>query len=271
MDRRAGRPRPVPARLGDPAARTVTATYGADFFSAIERSSQAAAQRVLPLVFELVAPSSVVDVGCGAGVWLAEAGRLGVGDYLGVDGHTPAGSLRIDADRFLRHDLATPLRLERRFDLVICLEVAEHVEAQAADVLVDSLARLGPAVLFSAAVPQQSGEHHVNEQWPDYWAGRFAARGLVPVDAVRPRIWRDDSVPWWYRQNALLFCEPELVQRPPALRAAAEATRGEQLAVVHPELYSWMAVQRDRLAAEAGRAASLRELVRLLPGAARRA
>src|SRR3954452_8018000 len=105
MDRGAGLLRPVPARLRYPAARTVAAPYGADFFSAIEPSSQAAARRVLPLVFELVAPSSVVDVGCGAGVWLAEAGRLGVGDYLGVDGHTPAGSLRIDADRFLRHDV----------------------------------------------------------------------------------------------------------------------------------------------------------------------
>src|SRR6266576_1458219 len=107
MDRRAGRPRSVRARLGDPAARTVTATYGADFFSAIERSSQAAAQRVLPLVLELVEPGSVVDVGCGAGVWLAEAARLGVGDHLGVDGYAPPESLRIDADRFLRHDLAT--------------------------------------------------------------------------------------------------------------------------------------------------------------------
>src|SRR4051812_7096911 len=184
MDRRAGRPRPVPARLGDPAARTVTATYGADFFSAIEPSSQAAAQRVLPLVFELVAPSSVVDVGCGAGVWLAEAGRLGVGDYLGVDGHTPAGSLRIDAGRFLRHDLATPLRLERRFDLVMCLEVAEHVEPQAADVLVDSLARLGPAVRVSAAVPQQSCQHHVYEPQPRYRAGRFSARRPGALDPV---------------------------------------------------------------------------------------
>lgn len=220
--------------------------YAPSFFSEIADSAQAGARRILPLAFELLEPTSVVDVGCGAGHWLAEAARLGIGDYLGIDGYAPAESLQIDARRFVTHDLSRPLTVGRRFDLVLCLEVAEHLDASAADVLVASLAGLGPAVLFSAAVPHQSGHHHLNEQWPDYWAERFAAQGLHPVDAIRPRIWADADVPWWYRQNVLLFCEPQLVERSAALREARERTALGQLPVVHPQLYLWMVNQRDR-------------------------
>ncbi|HEX8075983.1 MAG TPA: class I SAM-dependent methyltransferase, partial [Thermoleophilaceae bacterium] len=127
--------------------------YGPDFFSRIEPSARDSAARVLPPLLEALAPSSIVDVGCGSGAWLAEAERLGVDDYLGIDGHTPTESLRIPPERFLLHDLTEPLRLERRFDLVMCLEVAEHLPPEAADVIVESLSRLGPALLFSAALP----------------------------------------------------------------------------------------------------------------------
>lgn len=247
---------------------TTAAPYGPEFFAEQLPSSEQSARRVLPLVLELLEPRSAVDVGCGTGVWLSEAARLGVDDYLGVDGYTPAASLRIPRERFEQHDLTTPLRLERRFDLVICLEVAEHLDPAAADVLVESLAGLGPAVLFSAAVPNQSGEHHVNERWQDHWAERFAERGYVAVDAVRPRVWRDDAVAWWYRQNVLLYCEPGLAAERPALAAARERTREEQLAVVHPVLFGWMTRQRDLLAEELARSPSLREVLEMLPRAA---
>jgi SAM-dependent methyltransferase len=246
-------------------------SYGAAFFEHVDATADGSARRVLPLVVDLLEPRSVVDVGCGLGTWLAEVARLGVDDYLGIDGYAPAESLQIPEERFQRHDLARPLRLDRRFDLVISLEVAEHLAPEAADGFVESLARLGPAILFSAAVPQQSGTDHLNEQWPDYWAERFEARGLVPVDVVRPRIWRDEEVSWWYRQNALLFCTSELLDDRPALRVAREATRDDQLAVVHPILYTWMCVQRDRIAAEAARPPSMREVADMVPGAAARA
>jgi SAM-dependent methyltransferase len=243
-------------------------SYGADFFAHLDATAEGSAARVLPVVMELVAPRSVVDVGCGLGTWLAEAARLGADDYLGIDGYAPAESLRIPAERFVRHDLSTPLVLDRRFDLVISLEVAEHLPPTAADTFVESLAGLGRAVLFSAAVPEQSGTDHLNEQWPDYWVERFAAQGLVPVDAVRPRIWQDEGVSWWYRQNILLFCTRDLLDRTPALSAAASATRPGQLSVVHPIMYGWMAHQRDELAAELARAPSLREVLDKLPAAA---
>lgn len=238
--------------------------YGPSFFAGVDATARDAAEAVLPLVLDLLAPRSLVDVGCGPGTWLAEAERLGVQDYLGIDGYTPAEALRIAPERFRVHDLTTPLRLDRRFDLAICLEVAEHLEAAAADVLVESLVALAPAVLFSAAVPQQGGDHHVNEQWPDYWVERFAAHGLVAIDAIRPVVWDREEVPWWYRQNILLFCAPDQVERSPKLRAWRDSTRSRQLAVVHPVLHSWLVHQRDVLAEEVARQPSLREVLAML-------
>ena len=250
-----------PGRLNDAGPESV---YGPDFFARVDASAQASAEQILPLVLGPLAPHSVADVGCGSGIWLAEAARLGVEDYLGIDGHTPAESLRIPAERFLLHDLTAPLRLERRFDLVLCLEVAEHLPPDAADVLIESLVRLGPTVLFSAAVPNQGGDRHLNEQWPDYWAERFERHGRVAVDALRPLIWTNASVAWWYRQNALVFCEPGAVERVRAVSENAAGEDGRRLALVHPILHLWMSHQRDLLAEEVARERSLREVVEML-------
>jgi hypothetical protein len=61
----------------------------------------------------------------------------------------------------------------RTFDLAICLEVAEHLPPEAAEGFIDSLTRLAPVVLFSAAITFQVGNQHLNGQWPDYWATLF--------------------------------------------------------------------------------------------------
>jgi SAM-dependent methyltransferase len=246
---------------------TAEPRYGVEFFARVDASAESSARGILPLVFDLVRPRSVVDVGCGSGVWLAEAARLGVEDYLGIDGYTPPASLHIPAERFLLQDLTAPVTLDRQFDLVLCLEVAEHLPPAAADVLVDTLASFGSAVLFSAAAPNQGGDHHMNEQWPDYWAERFARRGLEPVDAVRPAIWDDDEIAWWYRQNTLLFCTPPVIAQSDALREALLATRRHQLSVVHPVLHLWMTHQRDVLARELKRERGVRELAGMLRAA----
>lgn len=60
-------------------------------------------------------------------------------------------------------DVGAPIELHRRFDLVLCLEVAEHLPASAADTLVRSLTGLGNVIAFSAAIPFQGGANHVNE------------------------------------------------------------------------------------------------------------
>jgi hypothetical protein len=175
-----------------------------------EHLGNASALAVVPLVLDLlgghVAVRSVVDVGCGLAAWLKVFEDQGIEDIVGLDGdHVDRGLLAIDAERFVPCDLRSPPSLHRRFDLAVSLEVAEHLPAEAADVFVNLLASLADVVLFSAAVPRQGGLDHLNEQWPAYWAAKFQARGFRCHDTLRQRIWEDERVRWWYRQNLLLF------------------------------------------------------------------
>lgn len=224
----------------------MTTPYSDGFFTAIADGCERSAAVIVPLLVDLLGPKSVVDVGCGWGAWLRAFRATGVTDLFGVDGpHVDTSRTGLAPTQFVSHDLARPFTFPRRFDLAICLEVAEHLPATAADTLVDALATAAPVVAFSAAIPGQGGTHHVNEQWPEYWAKLFAARGLVPVDAIRPLVWARQEVEWWYTQNLILFARPEVVVSNPRLARTFADTRPDQLAVVHPRCFSRYARRRD--------------------------
>jgi SAM-dependent methyltransferase len=209
--------------------------YPASFFDELATSSRASAREVVPLILDLLSVRSVVDVGCGTGIWLAAFREHGVGDVIGVDTQdVPLEVLEVPQDRFRQADLAGPLRLPRTFDLAISLEVAEHLPPEAAEGFVESLVRLAPLVVFSAAVPHQGGFRHLNEQWPDYWAEKFARRGYSPHDVIRHHIWTNPEVAWWYSQNILLYARPSSL--PEHLRT--EGRPAGMLNVVHPENYA---------------------------------
>jgi hypothetical protein len=117
------------------------------------------------------------------------------------------------------------------------LEVAEHLPAECAGALVDSLCRLAPVVAFSAAIPFQGGVHHVNERWPEYWAALFEARGFVVIDCLRRDLWQDERVEWWYAQNLLLYARSEHVLSHRALAREHAFTNRNALALVHPRRF----------------------------------
>jgi len=206
-----------------------------EFFTQIREGSRCSAEAIVPLALELVHPQSVVDVGCGIGTWLAVFKEHGVEDILGIDGdYVDSAMLEIPAERFLAADLSKGFGVNRRFDLAVCLEVAEQLPPECAKTLVDSVTNLAPIVLFSAAIPFQGGTHHVNEQWPDYWAKRFQERNYVVIDCLRKRIWSNPNLDWWYAQNILLFARRDHLERSAALKREWELTDVSQLAVVHP-------------------------------------
>lgn len=202
-----------------------------------EAKNKQSAVRILGSLFEYVRPQSALDVGCGLGTWLRVASDLGVPEVLGIEGSwLEPRLLEIDPSRIKILDLERGFDLGRRFDLAICLEVAEHLSPTAADPLVASLTSHADIVLFSAAIPFQGGHHHVNEQFPDYWAERFARRGFRVIDCLRPRIWDDKEIFWWLRQNVLVFAHERAVAANDKLQRECEVNR--RLRVVHPDCYS---------------------------------
>lgn len=215
--------------------------YTPEYYREIADGAARSAAVVVPLVQALVNAGSVVDVGCGTGVWLAEFARHGAERILGVDGeHVPREGLAIPAARFHGADLESAWNIpigESRFDLAVCLEVAEHVRPERSDRLIERLTALAPVVLFSAATPCQGGEGHVNERWPTFWQELFAARGFEVIDAIRKRVWSDRRVEPWYQQNLLMYATREAIAARAALRAEHERTFPGFLSVVHPRLY----------------------------------
>ncbi|HEY1541568.1 MAG TPA: methyltransferase domain-containing protein [Xanthobacteraceae bacterium] len=193
-----------------PAKEPGQTPYSAGFFAVQQAGSVDSAEVIIPLVLSLFTVRSVVDVGCGVGGWLRAFERNGISDYLGIDGdYVPTNMLKIPTGKFSARDLTRLVDIGRPFDLACSLEVAEHLPPSCADSFVTALTESAPVVLFSAAIPRQGGTAHVNEQWASYWAAKFERRGYVAVDCIRPRIYGNRQVDWWYRQNAIVFCRPE--------------------------------------------------------------
>lgn len=180
--------------------------YNTDFYDYIDDGSRASARTFAPLLLAEMKIDSLLDVGAGHGAWASEWMAAGVNDVLAVDGdYVKADQLVIPAANFRAADLSQPLDLARKFDLVQSLEVAEHLPHAKAATFVETLTRHGDVVLFSAAVPHQGGEHHVNEQPPEYWRQLFGARGYAAFDFLRPRLADQKQVKGWYRFNSYLY------------------------------------------------------------------
>lgn len=129
-------------------------------------------QIIVPVIMDLIKPQSVIDVGCGLGTFLRVFAHYGVTDLLGLDGSWVNKTLlekNLEIGKFQEVDLEIGFKVARRFDLAICLEVVEHLGENSAENFIESLTTASDCILFSAGIPGQFGQNHVNEQWPDYW------------------------------------------------------------------------------------------------------
>lgn len=207
--------------------------------TAAKRAGEAtSAAAVLPLLLALVpGTSTLLQVGFGSGEWLAEAQRLGVPEVHGIDGPwATLDGLRIDRDYVTFMDTRQSFRCGT-YDLVLCLEYAEHLPESRAASFVADLASMAPVVAFSAAIPAQGGHGHVNEQWPTYWESYFAAVGYRMVDALRESLWNVPGVPAYIAQNLLLAIDDRRIGDYPQLARLAADRSGGVRSLVHPRIY----------------------------------
>jgi len=213
--------------------------YDPSFYATYVDESQSSAATAVAQIMPLLHPASVVDVGCGIGTWLAEFHKQGLDDVRGYDGPY------VESDQFLLPwSHFTSLNLEkpeppddRRFDLAISMEVAEHLSEASAERFVDFLCRCSDVIVFSAAVPHQGGTRHINEQWQSWWAEKFIARGYAASDILRRKLWGDPGCAYYYQQNIVLYARKEspLMQELPKANWITDASLARKLDVIHPE------------------------------------
>ena len=212
--------------------------YSEDYYAERHQRTLHAASEVLSRVLDVLPEvHSAVDFGCGVGTWLSVLSEnRSVSRVHGLDGDwVNTDLLEIARESFQNVNFEEPIRLEENYDLAISLEVAEHLSEDCSTDFVCSLASASDFILFSAAIPFQSGRGHVNEQWPEYWVAKFEENGFVCLDFIRQQIWNDDAIPYWYRQNVLLFVKREMCSRlriPDATQLAPDVPAS----LVHPDM-----------------------------------
>ena len=200
--------------------------------------SEVAATVIVPLLMERFHPRSIIDFGCGPGYWLAEFRKQGAPTIVGLElpGIESLPGIEIHSQDISSPTMATELQAKGaiRFDLALCLEVVEHLNEEAGFRLVDALTNVAPVIVFSAAIPGQGGDGHINERWQSYWVCQFEQRGFKAFDLIRPLVWYDQSVAFWYRQNILIFISNTAI----SMLNCGEETSSLFIAdVVHPELF----------------------------------
>lgn len=148
-----------------------------------------------------LSPKSVLDLGSGSGFYLRELAQLGI-EALGLEA-SPAGVAGSGSNVLaLSYDLRRPVYLSKRFDVVMCIEVAEHIPKCSSPVLVESIcSNANSFVVFTAAPPGTPGADHINCQPEKFWVALFHERGFV----LRPALTEDlrrtavlaDTADWW--------------------------------------------------------------------------
>jgi len=222
--------------------------YTPEFYRAQQAESLCSARRILQIVFEALNPKSVLDVGCGVGTWLRAAMDLGVQDIMGLDGKYVDREMLMIAPRYFEvMDLGHPDGLDRRFDLTLCLEVAEHLPKNCAQVLTRFLVSTAPVILFSAAIPGQGGTGHVNEQWQTYWISLFKEQGYKGLDLIRPVVWDAVDVEYWYAQNSFVFVDEARLSEFPLLLKGASGGSLLPISMVHPRAFAASRMELETL------------------------
>ena len=124
-----------------------------------------------------VAPATVLDAGCAMGMVVEALRDRGVEAY-GVDVSEYAiANAREDVRPFCRvGSILDPF--PRRYDLIVCIEVLEHLGPREAERAVANFVASTDDVLFSSTPKDFKETTHFNVQPPEWWAELFARHGF---------------------------------------------------------------------------------------------
>lgn len=125
--------------------------------------------------FEAHAPKPyfVLDIGCGPGIYVDAINVKGSAWGIDNDDRIPK------RPEFIKMDVTGPVAAPVQGNIVLSLEVGEHIPEENAREYIGFIRATGADVVyFSAAAPGQGGEGHINCQPKSYWAEKFCHAGF---------------------------------------------------------------------------------------------
>jgi len=187
-------------------ATNIDSIYNNTFYDNQYKGSISSAVHFLEYLFSYYRPDSIVDFGCGVGSWLSVANDLGVSRLVGLDGAWLSQQKMLNQKiAFKEVDFTKEFDLKEQFDLAISVEVAEHFDEQFSNQFIQNICKSAPVVIFGAAIPEQGGANHVNEQYQSFWIKKFEENGYICLDIFRKKFWGYEDIEYWYKQNTFLF------------------------------------------------------------------
>src|SRR5258708_29730874 len=125
-----------------------------------------------------IAPRAVLDAGCAMGL-LVEALRTRGVDAEGLDISEYAIAQAVDPAAGHCGVAALADELPSRYDVIVCIEVLEHMPPPDAQAALANICRHTDDVLFSSSPSDLAEATHVNVLPPEGWAELFAREGFL--------------------------------------------------------------------------------------------
>lgn len=152
--------------------RLLNCIYDQDFFMEMVQIKAESARAFAQVISSNLEFHSLLDIGCGMGMFLSEFHKLGK-EVVGCEASRQAIALASKDFLVFFADATKPILVNRTYDLVMCIEVAEHVNRRYSLQLVENCTRHAEQVLFTAAPKGQKGIGHINMRPRGYWQDLF--------------------------------------------------------------------------------------------------
>lgn len=179
-------------------------------------STYISAKIILDVIWKyLDEPTSIIDVGCGAGGFSKAFEDKGIKEYYLID-HPSLNITNLlvsRKDRFIPVDLDTTVPERRNVDVAICTEVVEHLTAERGEAIVEFLTQCADYIIFSAAIPRQGGLGHINEKWHNHWHSEFSKFGFEYFDGFKPYLLPNQEIHYWLTQNLFIYTRKGKIDR----------------------------------------------------------
>jgi hypothetical protein len=160
--------------------------------------------KLVDRIGQLWSPKQFADLGCGNGRYCATFKAFGwpvVHGYEGTQGITSLGVY----DDIMTMDLTKKRWVGIEYDLVMCLEVGEHIPKEHEQTFIDNVCEFAAKdIILSWAVPGQGGKDHVNERPNDYVVNQFWDRKFH-YDRAKSRDLRKSSSLKWFNNTIMVF------------------------------------------------------------------